>query len=62
MRTVPDLLKLAQDCYARARNSLDQDAKVDFVRLGDRYLHEADELQRGRAVVQAAFPKNGDRR
>ena len=57
MDTVKKLLKLAQDCYAQARITLDPNNKRTLVQKGDQYLKEADEFQQGRAVVQAAFPK-----
>ena len=53
-----ELLKLAQDCYAQARITKDLEAKQTFIRLGDQHLKEADELQHGRSVVQAAFPRS----
>ncbi len=53
-----ELLRLAQDCYACARVTINNDTKRALVRQGDEYLKEADALQQGRrTVVQAAFPK-----
>ncbi len=57
MSRVNELLRLAQGCYAQARTTLDPAAKQALTRMGDAYLQQADELQRGRGVVQAAFPK-----
>jgi hypothetical protein len=57
MSKVHELLELAQECYARARDAVDPDSKRALVQQGDAYLRQADELQRGRNVVQAAFPK-----
>jgi len=57
MSKIRELLKLAQDCYARAGVAIDPEDKRTLMQTGDEYLKEADELQRGRGVVQAAFPK-----
>jgi hypothetical protein len=57
MSKVRELLKLAQDCYARARVTIDPEGKRTLTQMGDDYLKEADEMQHGRGVVQAAFPK-----
>jgi len=57
MSKVGELLKLAQDCYARARVASNPEDKRALMQMGDDYLKEADELQRGRGVVQAAFPR-----
>ncbi len=57
MSEIHELLRRAQDCYAQARDAVDPDSKRALVQQGDDYLRQADELQRGRNVVQAAFPK-----
>lgn len=57
MTAVHDLLTLAQDCYAQAQITKDPKAKQSLIQLGDQYVREADELQSGCTVVQAAFPK-----
>jgi len=57
MSKVRELLKLAQDCYARAGVTMNPEDKRALMQMGDDYLKEADELQRGRGVVQAAFPR-----
>jgi hypothetical protein len=46
-----ELLRLAQDCYARARIAVNEYARRRLIRQGDEYLKEADELQRERASV-----------
>ena len=52
-----ELRRLANDCYARARVTVNPDTKLALVREGDNYLKEADERLRKRTVVQAAYPK-----
>ena len=59
MAQVDDLLKLAQDCFTQARASSNLLVRAQLKVMGDDYLKQADELQRGRSVVQAAFPKPG---
>lgn len=59
MSKARELLRLAQDCYARAHVTVNPDTKRALMKEGDEYLKEADELQRGRPIVQAAFPKPG---
>ena len=53
-----ELIRLAQDCYARARAAISPETKRALVQQGDNYLKEADELKPRRSVVQAAFPKS----
>jgi hypothetical protein len=57
MPNVHELLKLAQDCFAQARITKDPEARRSFVKLGDEYMQEADDLRQDRSVVQAVFPK-----
>jgi hypothetical protein len=57
MATLDALLKLAADCYAHARLSSNPLTKTELTFMGDDYLKQAEELQRGRAVTQAVFPK-----
>lgn len=57
MSKTRELLRLAQDCYARARVAVNPETKHSLTQQGDEYLKEAEGLQRGRSVVQMAFPK-----
>ena len=57
MAQVDELLKLAQDCYAHARASSNLLVRAQLKVIGDDYVKQADELQRSRSVVQAAYPK-----
>jgi hypothetical protein len=50
MSKVREELRLAQDCYAQARITLDPDVKGALRKLGDRYLRQAEELKLRRAV------------
>ena len=61
MSKVRNLLKLAQDCYAQARVTINRETKRALTEMGDNYLKEADELRRGRSVVRAAYPKSGSK-
>jgi hypothetical protein len=57
MATVDELLAMATDCYAKSRALSNPLAKAALNVIGDDYRKQADELQRGRAVIQAVFPK-----
>jgi len=57
MEKARELIRLAQDCYARARVTVNEVTKRDLVQQGDEYLKQADERPRGHTIVQAAFPK-----
>ncbi len=58
MPTLDELLKLADDCYAQARTTLNFITKAELMNKGDEYSKQA-EAQRGSNVIQAAFPKRG---
>jgi Holliday junction resolvase-like predicted endonuclease len=55
--TVDDLRETAHDLYARARSSIDPSRQRMLMKAADDYLRQADELRRGRTVIQAEFPK-----
>ena len=59
MAKVEDLLNLAQGCHVQARKTLHLPTKQVLTKMGDGYLKQADDLQRGQAVIQTAFPKPG---
>jgi len=61
MATRDALLKLATDCYAQARAPSNPLVKAVLYAMGDDYLKQANELRRGRSIVQAAFPKPGSK-
>ena len=48
MATVDELLGMAHDAYAQARESLDPVAKCKLMRLADDYLKQANEMRRAR--------------
>ncbi len=52
---------MATDCYTQACTLSNHLAKAALNVMGDDYLKQAEELQRGRAVVQAVFPKPGSK-
>jgi hypothetical protein len=56
MATLDELLKLADDCYAQARATVNFIKKAELMNEGDEYAKQA-EAQRGSNVIQAAFPK-----
>jgi hypothetical protein len=58
MATLDELLKLADECYAHARASVNFITKAELMNKGDQYAKQA-EVQRGSNVIQAAFPKPG---
>ena len=60
MAKVEDLLKLAQGCYAQARQTLNLPTKNLLNKMGDQYQKQADDL-RGQVVIQTAFPKPSDK-
>lgn len=57
MAQFDELLALASDCYTQARASSNSLVKAQLNVMGDDYAKQAEELQRGRAVIQAVFPK-----
>ena len=57
MSRIDELLQKALACYAQARSAVDPSTKVQLNKEGDEYIKQADQFQRGRTVVQAAFPK-----
>jgi hypothetical protein len=57
MAALDEILKLAQDCFAKGRAVASPCEKILHLRMGDRYLNLAEEMQRERPVIQAAFPK-----
>lgn len=62
MKTVRELLVMANDCYARTRELSNPLAKAALKVIGDDYRKQADELQRGGTVTQAVFPNPGRNR
>jgi hypothetical protein len=55
--TVEDELRqMAHDLYARARSSIDPSTQRMLMRLADNILRQADEIRRGRTVIQAERP------
>ncbi|MEJ2375327.1 MAG: hypothetical protein P8Y71_07830 [Pseudolabrys sp.] len=52
-----ELLRLAKDRYARAKVTVNPASKRALAQQAEEYSKEAEELQGGRSVVQAAFPK-----
>jgi hypothetical protein len=58
MSKVCELLRLSQECHAQARVTINPATKRALKKMGDDYSREADELQRRRGVIQAAFPKS----
>jgi hypothetical protein len=61
MAQVDELLQLAEDCYAQARAASTLLVRAQLKVMGDDYVKQAEELQHGRPVVQAAFQKPGSR-
>lgn len=59
MKTIAELMDLAQRCYAHARAAPDPATRAGLTSLGDDYLTSADELRDRRSVVQAVFPPPG---
>jgi len=57
MAQLNELLALAEDCYTQARASSNSLVKAQLNVMGDDYTKQAEELQRGHGIVQAAFPK-----
>ena len=57
MATVDDLRQMAHELYARARTSIDPSTQRMLMKAADDYLRQADEMRRGRTVIQAEFPK-----
>jgi hypothetical protein len=57
MATVDELLGMAHETYARARESLDPSEKQTLLGLADEYHRQAEELRRGQ-IIQVAFPKS----
>ena len=57
MATVDELLGMAHETYARARESLDPSEKQTLLSLADEYHRQAEELRRGQ-IIQVAFPKS----
>ena len=46
MSEIQDLLKLARDCYARARVTVNPATKRELTQMGDAHKSEAEGLQR----------------
>jgi hypothetical protein len=61
MNAINEILRLAQDCFAKGRAAVSPSEKILRLRMGDRYLNVAEEMQRNRPVIQAAFPKPGSK-
>jgi hypothetical protein len=61
MAALDEILKLAQDCFAKACVAALPSEKAQHIRMGDEYLKTAKEMQREHQVTQAAFPKPGPR-
>jgi hypothetical protein len=57
MNAIDEILKLAQDCFSKGRAAAPPSEKILHLRMGDRYLNVAEEMQRERPVIQAALPK-----
>jgi hypothetical protein len=57
MNAIDEILTLAQDCFAKGRAAVSPSEKILHLRMGDRYLDVAEDMQRGHPVTQAAFPK-----
>jgi len=59
MKAIDDLLALAEDCYAQAKNTINLVTKAELMNMGERYVQMAEAMQRERSVVvQAVFPKS----
>jgi hypothetical protein len=61
MSATNEILRLAQDCFAKVRAAVSPSETILHLRMGDRYLTVAEEMQRNRQVIQAAFPKPGSK-
>jgi hypothetical protein len=57
MSALDEILKLAQDCFAKGHAAVSPSEKILHLRMGDDCLRTAEEMQRERPVIQAAFPK-----
>jgi hypothetical protein len=57
MRTIDDLLNLADDCYRHARATSDLLVRLELNNMGDEYLRTVERMQRDRSVILDAFPK-----
>ena len=57
---IDHLLKLAQDCYARARITVDPDTKRTLVEIGDMHLNVIEKRKRTRALYTPAVEPTFD--
>ena len=54
---IKELLDLAKQCFRHADICRNTEAAATLRELGERYLNEAEELERRQSVIPAVFPR-----